>query len=147
MAAIAVLLAATLQSEHLFGIIGIRPNLTLVTLIVLSFFIEDLALYCLLILLGCIGIHFTPGISRETVALALVALAGFLVKERAVWPGVSGTAILIFFGTVGIYGAVAPAFLYQHPLSVLFEAVYNIVLGLVLYELTSMYVKKTRLTI
>jgi len=142
-----VLLAATLQNEHVFGISGIRPNLVLVVLIVLCFFTNDLGLFCLLILLACIGIRFAPGISREALALTLVSLAAFFVKERAVWPGVFATAILLLLGTFCMYAFIQPQFIYQDFGSVVFESVYNIVLGFVLFEIVSLYVKKTRLTI
>lgn len=147
LAAATVLLAAVMQNEHWFALAGIRPNLALVALIVLSFFIEDVALYCLLILLASIGLHFSPGLSREIVALALVALAGFFIKERAVWPGISGSAILLACGTFAVYAIVDAPYLYHNFTGALLESVYNVVLGLILFEIFSLYAKKTRFTI
>ena len=144
---IAILLAATLQSSHMFGIVGIRPDLVLVVLVVLSFFTESLVVFSLLVLLGSIGIHFEPGISAEPVALAVLSLTGFFIKNRAVWPGLAATGILLFLGTFALYALIEPSFIYNHFTVVLFEAVYNIVLGLVLFEAISLYVKKTQFTI
>lgn len=144
---IIVLISATLASGHFLGIGGIRPNITLAVLIALCFFIDNLFFYSFLVIFGCIGIRFAPGISIEAVAFALVAMAAFFIKERFVWRSVFGVGILIFLGTFGIYALVQPTFIYQHFWIVIFEAVYNIVLGLAFFQLISLYVKKTRLTI
>jgi hypothetical protein len=146
-AVLLVLIVSGLQHQHLFAIAGIRPNLALVALTVLAFFIEDLAVYTLLVVLACIGIRFQPGISPEIAVFALVAMLAFFIKQRAVWPGISGTAILLLLGTLTIYAFIAPSFLFGSFAIVLSEAVYNIVLGLVLFEAIALCVKKTRLTI
>ena len=142
-----VLCSATLQGQHMFGVLGIRPNLVLVSLITLAFFINEALLFLLLIILGTIGVSFGSGVSLEAVALAVVVLGAFLTKERVIWPGVFATGILIFFGTFILYAILSSSFIYNHLGTVFFEAMYNVALGVVSYEMLSFYVKKIQLTI
>ena len=144
---ILTLLAGAAQSGHLFAVAGIRPNLVLIFLVVAAFFVENLFLYCLFILAATTAIRFGPGISTEALALALVALLAFAVKQRAIWPGLWGSCILIFFGTFGLYLIVAPQFIYQHLSIVLMEIGYNLVLGTILFEAINFYARRSRITI
>lgn len=137
-AVIAVILVAasgSLQTNGLLAINGIRPNLVLVTLLVSAFLVDSLALYALLTLLASITVSVAPGFSLESLAIALIGFLVFFLRKRMVWSGLWGSAIVILFGTIATYAIVSPWFLYQNPAVVLFETVYNMVLGFILYEL------------
>lgn len=129
------LVAGAVQVNSPIDFWGIKPNLILIVLIVFGFFTENFIFFLILTLLGSIGIKFMPGLGLDAVAIAVVALCAFIVKSRAVSGGLLGVTILLALGTFGTYLIVSPGFFYNHFLVVLIEAVYNVVLGAILFEL------------
>lgn len=134
-AVLLVLLATALQAGGGISLYGVKPNFIISVLVVISFFIDNLALYLLLILLATLGVSFGPGISKEGVAIVLVALAAFVGKSRIVWPELWGAGIATALATVGLYLLIDPVFIWQHPGLLLLEVVYTVIIGLLLFEL------------
>ncbi len=140
-----ILMAGALQMHGALAVYGIRPDLMLVVLIVSALFTDNFLLYLLLTLIASIGIRFAPGFGPEAFALVVVSLGVFAVKSKIVWPGLLGSAILIGAGTIAVYTLGSMQFLFRHPGIVAAEALYNIVLAAILYEvlqLITRYEKK-----
>lgn len=138
-----LLIAATLQSSELITVFGIKPNLVLVLLAVFSFFVPQFFAYALLVIFSSMMLHFAPGVSWESAALALVALLFFYVRDRFLSAGLLVSIMFAVFGTVLFYLLISPSLLYHEGAVIAKELICNALLGAILFSLTSaFYVKK-----
>lgn len=130
-----IIAAAALSHAPWLRVSGIAPNLVLVTLIVIALLTDNVAWYGLLLLLAATLARFTPTLfDPVAVVTIVVAAAAFWFKRRMVWPGSIGITILAASGTVATYLLLSPSFIWQYPGVVFFELVYNVIIGIVLFE-------------
>ena len=132
---VTILIAAALMHSGLTRVFGIAPNLVLVSLVVFSFFSDNILFFALLTILGSILVRATPAIFDPLATVTTVlALLVFIFERRMVWPGSVGTAIMVGITTVLTYAFINLSFLASHFGLVLAELVYNVVIGLILFE-------------
>jgi hypothetical protein len=141
---LAVLVAGALQTSGLIGFLGVKPNFILATLIIVALFTESFSLYVLLAFLGGLSVAGGAGFTREAWALTAVAALIFWLKNRRVTQTLLGSAILMIAGTGVLYALIDFRFLYEHSVTVLIEAAYNVIIGVLLFELCVWYQKKTK---
>jgi hypothetical protein len=141
-ALLTLFVAATLQSGELITVFGIKPNLVLVLLAVFVFFATDLFAYALLALFAALFLDFAPGLSLESGALLIVALLFFYVRDRFLSPGLLASISFSVLGTVLFYLLISPAVLYHEVGMVSKELLYNGLLSVALFGLTSFIYEK-----
>jgi hypothetical protein len=114
---------ALLQNTNLLIFYGIKPNLVLVFLIALSFFITDIFIYLYFVLVGVIFLGF------EQLAIALPAILSFAVGRRLHWQPFFNNLLLVSAGTIVFYLLVGWSSV------VLGEIIYNLVVGSAFFAL------------
>ena len=140
----AILLGAALMHSGALRISGVAPNLVLVALVVFSFFSENILFFVVLTLFAGVLVRATPTVFDPLATVTTVlALLVFLLERRVVWPGLLGTAIMVGLTTLLTYLAIDPGFLWQHFGLVTAELLYNIAIGLVLFELVNWLVGRS----
>ena len=129
-----ILLAGLLQNTDFLTVAGVKPNLLLAVLIAASFFIEEAAIYILLVLISAILLKFNAGLEPESVAFALVALAGGLIGKRLSWLPIFNNLALVGAGTIIFYVLTAPAYFVSNFTGFGIELIYNLALSIILFK-------------
>ena len=138
-----VVVAGFLQNTAFLDIAGITPNLSLVILIVLAPLVDDFLLYLIMVLASGSMLRFDAGIGGPVLIFMLVAVAAYMVNKHFLWARSFGNLLLIALATVLFYALAAPSFLVNFWPLVLWEAVYNLVLGFIFYLILG-HEEKTR---
>ncbi len=114
-----------------FSIFGIKPNLSLVSVITASFFVANFWQGILLVALAALILKFAPGFGSEILIFSLIGVGAVLVKKYLPWHYFFGNLILIALGTLIFYLFLAPNLI----LSYIFlkEAVLNLILGMSIF--------------
>ncbi len=134
-AAIIVVLAAVLMQTQSLRIAGASANFVLVALIVLGFFTDNFAFYAVCVLLATLLVRFSPlVIDPLAVVTAALALVAFWIERRLMWQGMIGIIITVITATLGAYILLEPQFIWQEPGLLAAELVYNVVVGVLLFE-------------
>lgn len=131
----ALFVAATLQNSELLTAFGVKPNLVLMLLASLTFFIPRLFVYGSLAVLGALFIDFAPGLSQEGVAMLIVALFLYYLRARFINAGTFTAVGFAAFATVLFYLLVSPTLLYHEVGMVLAEFAYNAFWVAILFNL------------
>ena len=132
---ILVAVAAACGQTGVLRIAGVAPNALLVTLVVLSFFCENLPFYLLLVFFAVLIGRVTPTFFDPVATVtAFLALLVFWLERRLVWPGLIGVVIMVGITTFLTYLFLSPAMLIQHFGILAGELVYNVGVGLLLFE-------------
>ena len=140
----AILLGAALMHSGALRISGVAPNLVLVALVVFSFFSENILFFVVLTLFAGILVRATPAVFDPLATITtMLALLVFLLERRIVWPGLLGTAAMVGLTTLLTYLIIAPGFLLQHPGLIAAELLYNVGIGLVLFEAVNLLVGRS----
>lgn len=135
-----VVLAASLMQAGTLRVYGLAPNVVLVALVVFSLFSENAVFYLLLTLIASLFVRATPVIfDGLAVATFLVGVLAFLIERWLVWPGPVGVAILTAGGTALTYAIIEPSFIWTHGWLLLAETLYNVALGLALFEVVQFF--------
>ena len=142
LAVLMLLIVGAVQGTGYFSVLGVQPNLILVTLIIFSLFIQTLPNYLLLVLLGAISIQPQAGFSKESLVLSLVSLLAFWLKSRRVTQTLPGIAALMLIATGVFYLLLDPTFLVGSVSVVLLEALYNVIIAVFLFEVCAWYQRK-----
>jgi hypothetical protein len=131
-----VILSSALMQAQVLRIGGVTPNVLLVSLIVIGFFSENVIFYTLVVLVGALFGRATP-IVLDPYALATtgIVLAAFIFGQKMVWPSLFGVGSIVSIATVLTYLLVSPQTLWGHPEMWLLELVYNIGIGLLMFEI------------
>lgn len=129
---ILVILAVSFQGEEFFTWFGIKPNLVLGVLIAGVLFLDWLW-YGSLLIIGALGLEFYPGIGMLVIALMGAGILIFWLTRKFLAEGFFAIFILGLAGTVAFYLILSPGFIWSNPSMVLVEAVYNLIIGAVLY--------------
>lgn len=144
-ALLAILVAATLQSGEMFVVFGVKPNLVLVLLAVFVFFTPRFFPYALLAVFACTVLRFAPGLNWDVTAFLMVSLFFYYIRDRFFSSGLFGVLVFVFFGTILFYLLLSPSFMYHEGVVVAKELIYNLLLALGLFSLTTyIYEKKGR---
>lgn len=142
---VVLILGAALQLTEAVSFLGIKPNIVLGLLVVYAFFISELWIYAILVLIADVSIMFNPGVSKEILVLSVVAFVAYWLKKKFLDSSLLTVLILLGLGTLFFDLLVS----WQMILSFGFivELVYNLVLGTIVYEvydlLSKRYAKKT----
>lgn len=135
------ILAGLFQNTGFFSIFGIKPNLLLTAVIALSFFVSDFLIYSSFVIMGAILLAFTGGFWAEQLIFAALALAIFPICRYLRWQPIFNNLLLIGAGTILFYLLSSPTFLMTNWLFVAGELVYNLVWGVIFFELFALCIK------
>lgn len=140
-AALFLTLAALLQNTSALNILGIKPNLTLVVLITLSFFVGELVTYSILLLLMGLLLRVGGGFEPTILALTILALLVFGLGRHLAGKPFFNNIFLVAAGTLAFYVLADFRFLARDFLGVLGEMVYNVILGVIIFLLARRFLK------
>lgn len=128
-----ILLVAVLTLIQSFGfsVFGVKPNLSLVAVIVVSFFIADAWEGFLSAAIAAFLLKFSPAITRELIVFIAIAVVAILVKNYLPWRRFLNSLILISLATLVFYAFTASQFLY----SAMFwkELLFNLLFGSLIF--------------
>ncbi len=122
-------LAGLLQGTSLLTIAGVKPNVTLVILLVLAFVTSNFPIYFFFVLGGIIFIRFSPLFDPSLLAIAAIAFCAFLLKKWLPWHQSINSIVFSASGTVIFYLLGDAAFIGREPFTILGEAAYNTVIA------------------
>ncbi len=130
-----ILVMGILQNTDLLLIAGVKPNLLLVLMIALAFFVEDAWLYGFYIL-ECVALLASGGLfAPEIVTFVLLLLAAAWVSARWHTQAILTAGLVFAASTVFFYIFSEPTYLLSSPGLIGIELVYNVVVGLLLFKI------------
>jgi hypothetical protein len=106
-----ILALASVQSAGFISIASVKVNLILALLVTLSFFIEGLGSYLLLLLFGSFIISTKPGLSQEFTALFIAGLVALFLRKKFFSPSLATNAIAILLANFAFYLILSPSFI------------------------------------
>jgi len=134
-----VLLVGLLTFLQAFGfsIFGVKPNLALVSIITVSFFIVNsqwsIVNGFLLAALAALILKFGPSFEMEILVFSLICLAAIFIKKYLPWRHFISNLVLIIFGTFIFYFFLAtkliPTFIFLE------ELILNLIIGSLLFTI------------
>lgn len=140
-ASVLVLVAAALMQHASLRIGGIAPNVLLVSLIVISFYVEQVFWYAGLVIVAAALVRTSPvffdPVALTTIALALIV---FFLQRRMVWPGLVAASLLTCGATIATYLCIEPYFIWQHTGVLIGELVYNVGISIIVFEVLRLLV-------
>ena len=128
-----VTMAAFLQQTNFLLIYNVKPNLVLVIIIVMAFFIEFLWYYLLLMLIGLSLIRTSPGFEKEIIVLGFLLLVIFPTKKILPWKPQISIALLTIIATILFYLFSSENIIIKSPALAVTEIFYNVIFGLIIY--------------
>ncbi|MEK7192355.1 MAG: hypothetical protein AAB646_02485 [Patescibacteria group bacterium] len=128
-----IVLAGILQNSNFLNVLGIKPNLLLVALISLSFVINFFTNYLVFLLIGLFFLRFTMAPELEIFVFTVLSLAAFFLAKRLPWLWAANSIALIFSSTLIFYLLLKPSFIYNHFSVFIGEAIYNSLLGILVF--------------
>lgn|GEM_PF-5934459 len=139
---ILIAVAAWAQNRSGAMILGVRPNLVLVILIIAAALIDNLSFFIVLLMAGAAVLQNAFIFSWPTVVFLLIGFIAFFLTHRLPWQ----TAINIFF-SIGVlvivfYALIDLPFVVENILIVFQELFFDLLIGAVLYGLTSLFPQK-----
>jgi hypothetical protein len=132
-----VALAAIAQGAPAIAIAGVKPNVVLTVLIILSFFTSGVFSYFIFLFVGAVLLRFSSSFDPALLALLVTALGAFALHRRLPWHDGINNLVLIGVGTVLFYILADFHFLTIDPFTLFGEAVYNMVVGTALFFLVT----------
>lgn len=134
LAVLIFVLAGLFQNTEFFTVFGIKPNLLLIALVAISFFIKGIQAYLNFVLASIMLSSVSGGISTEQIVLAGLALAAFPAGRYLHWQPVFNNFLIIGVATALFYLFTAPAFMLSGWQVVVGEIVYNLFVGYLLFK-------------
>lgn len=101
-AACVIVVLAVLQANG-FSLLGVKPNLALVGIAVLAFFIENSVLYLLFVVLAGFILKFAPGFHPELLLFFSIGVLVGAVRKYLPWHALFSNLLTIVFGTLLFY--------------------------------------------
>ncbi len=129
-----VIVAGLIQNTGFLVFYGIKPNLLLVALIALSFFLTDLFIYAGFIMLAIILLTISGGCCLDSTVFAAIVFAAPFIGRRLHWQPLLNNLLLVGAGTFLFYLSASPVFLITNWMLVIGELIYNLVMGWILFE-------------
>lgn len=114
-----------------FAIFSVKPNLALVAIIIVAFFIANIWEVFLLVILSALILKFSPGFSGEILIFSLITFTAIVIRKYLPWHLIINILFLIIVATVFFYIFSAPGLI----ISIIFlkELVYNIIIGFLIF--------------
>ncbi|MDP3880674.1 MAG: hypothetical protein Q8Q32_00625 [bacterium] len=106
-----LLAVVAVQSSGFLSIFNVKINLILVSIVSLSFFIEGLGSYLLLLVFISLIASVEPGINKELIALFAAGLFALFLKRKFFSPSLATNAISILLCTFIFYLIISPSFI------------------------------------
>lgn len=131
---IILILAGLLQQTQFLLVLGVKPNLALVVVLSLVYFIKDRWFFILLSIIGALLTMMAPGFSMALIISIAFPIFFYLIKNLIPWQPLFSTLIFIFITTI----------ILDYPNVFLAEIIYNISLGFVLYFIFKFANSKSR---
>lgn len=103
----------TLIQSSGFSIFGVKPNLSLVAVIAVSFFIADAWEGFLLAAIAAFLLKFSPAVARELIVFMVISVGAVLAKNYLPWRRFLNSLILISLATFVFFAFTASQFLYS----------------------------------
>lgn len=118
-----------------FSISGVKPDLALVGVIAVSFFVSNLWEGFLLVALAALILKFSPGFESEILTLSLIGAGALMIKKYLPWHYFFSNLILITVGTFIFYLFLAANLI---PTIIFFkELILNLIAGTLIFALLS----------
>ena len=126
-------------TQHLgwLAFTGIRPNLVLVFLVILTPFLEDFIFYLVLIILSYLLLKLEPILDWPVLFLMGLLTISYPLARTLPWQRIFNQSFLIILVTVIFYFAISFKFVINNPILLIGEVLYNLVLGLILMSLVN----------
>lgn len=136
-----ILTAGLLQNTDILMVAGVKPNLLLVIMVALAFFVEDAWIYGFFILeaaaLLAVGGFFAP----EIIVFALLAITAAWIAARWHTQAILTAALVVSSFTVIFYAFSEPSYLLSSPGRISIELIYNLVLGVIFFNVFTQCLK------
>ncbi len=101
-AACVIVVLAVLQANG-FSLLGVKPNLALVGIAVLAFFIENILLYLFFVVLAGFILKFAPGFQPELLFFLSIGVLIGIIGRYFPWHALFSSLLTIVFGTLLFY--------------------------------------------
>ncbi|PIR89205.1 MAG: hypothetical protein COU07_01945, partial [Candidatus Harrisonbacteria bacterium CG10_big_fil_rev_8_21_14_0_10_40_38] len=128
-----VLVSGLIQNTDILSIGQLKPNLILVVLFALAFFIPSAPFYALLAVLADAIVRFHPFFVRMDFVFLFLVLASYWVSGRLPSKPMFNYVIIITIGTLLLYALASPSFIIKAPVTVFFELIYNNIIGFIIF--------------
>lgn len=126
-----------LQARETLRIGDVNPNLGIVVMVILFFFVAE-RLFLVLCALSLVFIFsWQPGLSTEILGFVAVLTLAYMLKKYIRSHPIPSSAFLISVSTLGFYVFAGMQFLKEHYIIVGGEIVYNVVFGALLFIILS----------
>lgn len=143
-ACIVVLVASVLMSRPIITVAGAAPQLLLISVVVLGFFIRNIIPYMFLAVSASVFARQTSSFfDAYAYAFLSVALIIFVLKERLVWPDRLGVTVMSVISVLLLHLFLEPHFILSEPVLFIIELVASGVIAILLFEGLS-YLRKER---
>ncbi len=136
-----IVVLGILQSTNLLLIGGVKPNLLLVVLIVLAFFVEDAWLYAFFIAVAAILLKVRGFFSPEILVFILLGMTSAWVAARWHTQPIVNNVFLVSVFTVLFYALTTPSYLISNLGQLGIELIYNLVIAIVLFKTFELWLK------
>ena len=115
-----------------FSIFGVKPNLALMAVVAVSFFISDIWEGFLLVLMSALILKFGPEVgNKEIIIFSLIGAAAVFSKRYLIWQQLINCLILLVVATLLFYVFLSPSFIFSRIF--LQEISYNIISGIIIF--------------
>lgn len=133
--AVLTVISGILQRTGLGEIQGISLNLVLVSVAASALLLKNFWQYLLVAALGVSILKFYPGWDRESLVLAAVFIAIFIIKRFLPWRSYVNLFFLVFCGALAIYALIDFNYLVENYLLVAAEIIYDFLFAWIFYAL------------
>ncbi|MBI2025015.1 MAG: hypothetical protein HYT03_02950 [Candidatus Harrisonbacteria bacterium] len=135
-----IFIAGLLQSAGLLSVLGVKPNLLLVTILVAAFF-ADFVFYIFLILISVFALRFRLILEPESLFFAVIAIAAYFLGRRLPSQPILNSVFIIGIGSVLFNLLASPSFFFNNLALVAIELVYDLVLGILIFKIFESWLK------
>ena len=130
-----LVIAGLLQNTGILNFYEIKPNLILVFLITLVFFISDLPIYLGFTFLGMTLLSFRGGLEADRIIIGLLSLFTFATERFLNLQLTNNHLVMVGFSTIAFYLLTAPGLILAAWPVVIGEIVYNLFIGVLMFRL------------
>jgi len=141
-----LLVLGAVQAGNLWLFFGVGANFVLAFLVVLAFFIRDTLSYFIFVFIGLFSLNFTSGFELGLFLTGIFGVLVFYLRSYLLEDSFSTVVLLVTTLTFAFYLIVDFRFLISSFGVVLLEAVYNVLVAIIVFEGLS-YAKKKRVTV
>ena len=136
-----IVLLGLLQSTSLLAVGGVKPNVLLMFLIALAFFVSDIWQYSFFILVAGVLLKTQGSFAPELLVFTVLALLAAWVAGTWHTLPVLNNIVLAGVATILFHLAVGLSYLVSHPGQLGIELVYNLVISALLFQIFNQCIK------